>query len=215
MQRDGGLMKSEIKALGKLIIRELDLVDNSDVLNKWMITHIAEQMHRYESAKTEVEQLAAGERCSDTIIKFWKHRSYNTSWYPFSKYKELYDGLNSLLADEDGLELFDSLRDRFSNQKKIPEKLKMVKRVNKWLIVDMLENSYRDLDNTDDAEWKNLAKELDDGDDARILERVANAIKGNENMVREMLEIRIQSIEEIMQLYSELLEQEKIKINGL
>ena len=45
-------MKSEIKALGEKIIKDLNLIDDYDVLNKWMIHYIAEQMYKYDTAKT-------------------------------------------------------------------------------------------------------------------------------------------------------------------
>ena len=65
--QDGGLMKSEIKTLGKLIAKDMDIINDHDVLSKWMINYIAEQMHNYDWAEKEEEKLAAGEYCSRCV----------------------------------------------------------------------------------------------------------------------------------------------------
>ena len=58
-------MKNEIKAKGELITKKLGIQNNYDVLNKWMITYIAEQMYIYETANTIEEKQIAGEKCSE------------------------------------------------------------------------------------------------------------------------------------------------------
>lgn len=203
----GGLMKSEIKALGEKIIKDLNLIDDYDVLNKWMIHYIAEQMYKYDTAKTEQEKRIAGEYCSDAIMKFYKNRFHNTSWYPFSKYKELYDGLNALFADKASPAFLDDLILK-ANDADFVANLKKIKKVTQWLLEQMIEDFYSDKYEAGDEEWINLISISEDGDDARILKTIAEVMEHGD-IIEDVLKDQISYIEETISMYKSLAEHKK------
>lgn len=212
--KDGGLMKSEIKTLGRRITKDLDITNGYDALNKWMINYIAEQMHIYDSAETEEEKRIAGERCSDTIMKFWRHRFYNTSWYPFSGFKELYEGLSAFLDEEAGLDFIDDFS--YDSVKSIGfiDKMKKVKKVTYLLVEAMIEDEYNNRLEDGVEEWINITKDMDDGDDARILDKIADFADGRDKIIEEMLKRQISLIEDIITMYCNMLERKKQIIKG-
>lgn len=214
-KKDGGMMRDEIKVLGALITKDLGLKDDYDILNKWMITYIAEQMTKYESAETEEERQVAGEHSIDTILKFWRHRAYNVSQNPFAEYKELFVGLKRLLADESEMGLEDFLGHRDIDRDDLAEQVRKIKKVALWLIEDRLEAKVDELSIDDSEEWLQIAKELDDGDDARIIELISDASVDHKRMVAEIVQERIAAIEEVILLYGNLLNMYQSQLDQL
>lgn len=207
MLKDGGLMKIEIKALGEKLIRDLDLIDDYDVLTKWMLNYIAEQMHKYETARTEEEKQIAGRQCSDTIMMFWKNRSHYATWYPFSNYKELYDGLNELFNDNASLAFLDDLISR-TNDTELMAKIKNIKKVTRWLLEQMIEDCFSSKYEDGDEEWINLLSKSEDGDDARVLKAIEEAME-QIDIVEDVVGEQIHCIEDVISMYKNLAEHKK------
>ena len=67
-------MREEILNLGKLLVGELGLEYSVDTLSRWMAHYIAEQMRIIESTENDDKKLAE-EKCFETILKLWKHRT--------------------------------------------------------------------------------------------------------------------------------------------
>lgn len=135
-------MNAEVKALGEMIIKDLNLIDNYDVLNRWMITYIAEQMHRYETAVTMEDKQAAGDKCTDAIMKFWKHRHYNSRWNPLEKYTELLQALYEMIYYENGFETIDSMNSMAVGEDDLKDQIKTIRKVTGWLIEDLLMKNF-------------------------------------------------------------------------
>lgn len=200
-------MNSEIKTLGEKLIQDLNLTDDYDVLTKWMLHYIAEQMHKYEIARTEEEKQIAGRQCSDTIMMFWKNRSHNTTWYPFSNYKELYDGLNELFKDNATLAFLDDLISR-TNDTEFVAKIKRIKKVTRWLLEQMIEDCFSSKYEDGDEEWINLMSKSEDGDDARVLKAIEEAM-AQIDIVEDVVEEQIHCIDEAISMYENLAEHKK------
>lgn len=60
--------------LGKVLVKELNLDPGVDTLARWMAHYIAEQIEIVEKT-TGIEKKEAEERCFETILKLWNHRS--------------------------------------------------------------------------------------------------------------------------------------------
>lgn len=200
-------MKSDIKELGVKLIKELDSIDDYDVLTKWMLHYIAEQMHKYETARTEEEKQIAGQQCSNTIMMFWKNRSHNATWHPFSNYKELYDGLNTLFKDNASLAFLDDVISR-TNDTEFIANIKKIKKVTRWLLEQMIEDCFSSKYEDGDEEWINLMSKSEDGDDARILKDIEEAME-QIDIVEDVVEEQIHCIEEAISMYKNLAEHKK------
>lgn len=66
--------QKRIMNLGKSLVNELDLDPGVDTLARWMAHYIARQIEVAENA-IGVDKKEAEERCFETILKLWKHRS--------------------------------------------------------------------------------------------------------------------------------------------
>lgn len=60
-------------ALGRAIVRELDLHNRGEVLERWLAHHLAELLSEADNA-TGAAKTAAEQRAVDTILKLWTHR---------------------------------------------------------------------------------------------------------------------------------------------
>lgn len=63
---------SDIIALGKLLVDELQLDQSVDTLGRWMAHHITEVMQAAEKA-TGRKKSEAEERCREAILSLWNH----------------------------------------------------------------------------------------------------------------------------------------------
>ncbi|WP_206459100.1 hypothetical protein [Anaerovorax sp. IOR16] len=209
---DGGMMKDEIKALGKLITCKLNLQDDYDVMNKWMITYIAEQMHRYEIAKTDEEKQIAGEKCSDAIMKFWKHRSYNSGWNPLEKYKQLLERINRMVSNEFGVDIINFIGSGSVEDGDLAEKTKIIRKVNNWLIEDMIFEELGEVRDLDDNPWIDIIDDLGDPD-AGVIRLVAGISEERNNTDNQYIKYRIERIELVISLLNEFAKSEYRKLN--
>lgn len=212
MQMDGGIMRDEINVLGKLITCELNLRDSYDVMNKWMINYIAEQMHRYEIAQTDDEKQIAGEKCSDAIMKFWKHRFYNSRWNPLEMYKELLEKLNRMVSNEYGIDFIGFVDSEPIKDRGLAEKTKIIKKVSNWIIEDMFFEEFDKVRDFDDNQWVGMIDNLGDPD-AGVIQLLSDISEKRNNMDNNNLKSRIEKIEYVISLLNEYVQFEYKKLN--
>ncbi len=90
----------DVLELGKHVVRELELKDRGDTLNRWLAHHVAELIHDAEYAKDPKARREAQKRASDTILKIWDHRA-NLPGHanPLARYREILEVLSELRPD--------------------------------------------------------------------------------------------------------------------
>lgn len=77
-------------ALGRYLVQELGLADETDTLGRWMAHHIAELIDRVEYAPTERERHSARRQATDTILRLWRHRAaLPGTAYPLAPYSHV------------------------------------------------------------------------------------------------------------------------------
>jgi len=83
--------------LGKKIVKELGLDPGVDTLSRWMAHYIAEQLEAAESAVADEEKVEIKQRCFETILKLWQHRSAMPSGSrPFENFEPIFRALENL-----------------------------------------------------------------------------------------------------------------------
>lgn len=110
--------------LGKALVKELNLDPGVDTLARWMAHYIAEQLEIAEKA-TGFEKREAEERCFNTILKLWSHRSaLPGESRPFVNFEPILQTLKRLDPENDSHYFFE---DRADISESVPDELK------KWL----------------------------------------------------------------------------------
>ena len=95
----GPLKRSKsVISLGKRLVEELGLEPSVDTLGRWMAHYIAELIKAVEEADNSKERRKNQEKCYQTILKLWEHRS------------SLPDGARPLSSIEGVLKAIKSLR---------------------------------------------------------------------------------------------------------
>lgn len=94
---DSSKIQRQIINLGNLLVEELKREDKyPDTLTRWMAHYIAEQIIAAESAEVP-DKAAAQERCFQTILALWKHRSSMPSGHrPFESFEPILRALEHL-----------------------------------------------------------------------------------------------------------------------
>jgi hypothetical protein len=112
--------------LGKALIKELNLDPGVDTTARWMAHYIAEQIELAEHS-TGAEKKQAEERCFETILKVWNHRStFPSGSRPFENFEHILRTLTRLDPENDRHFFFENRRDA---EDSVPEE------VQKWLDV--------------------------------------------------------------------------------
>jgi len=89
-------IRKRIINLGKAIVEELGLDPGVDTLARWMAHYIAEQMTTAENA-TGDDKIEAEQRCFETILKLWQHRSsLPNGRRPFESFEPVFRALARL-----------------------------------------------------------------------------------------------------------------------
>jgi hypothetical protein len=110
--------------LGKALVNELNLDPGVDTLARWMSHYIAEQIEIVEHS-TGAEKKEAEERCFETILKLWNHRSVLPGeTRPFVNFEPILRTLKRLDPENDRHYFFE---DRDDTAENFPDEL------NKWL----------------------------------------------------------------------------------
>ncbi len=89
-------LQEKVLNLGKLIIKELKSDERLDVLSKWMIFYISEQITLIEGA-TPKEKENLNYKCFDLILKLWHHRyCFPNNKSPFQRFENIFDTLEQI-----------------------------------------------------------------------------------------------------------------------
>lgn len=102
-------------ALGRELVRELNLEPSVDTLGRWMAHHVAELMDIAEHGSTSSERRTAGREAVHTILEIWSHRAtLPGNAYPLAGFKTAAGLLEHLLpgANPFGYSRPDSVRQR-------------------------------------------------------------------------------------------------------
>ncbi|WP_284324915.1 hypothetical protein [Cypionkella aquatica] len=102
----GGHRDAAILKLGRILVRQLGLVRETDTLARWMAHHIAELIHDAETAQGD-SAIGARLACQDAIIALWAHRAGLPGRAPHS---ELLDGWTKLLRSQNASQFFPTIR---------------------------------------------------------------------------------------------------------
>lgn len=110
--------------LGKALVNELNLDPGVDTTARWMAHYIAEQIEIAENS-TGAEKKQAEERCFETILKVWNHRStFPSGSRPLENFEPILRTLTRLDPENDRHFFFE---DRMNAKDGVPEE------VQKWL----------------------------------------------------------------------------------
>lgn len=86
-------------SLGKALVEELKLNPGVDTLSRWMVHYITEQMTVAEKATGDKKKIAE-QRCFETILKLWQHRSALPNGHrPFERFEPIFSALARLDPD--------------------------------------------------------------------------------------------------------------------
>lgn len=102
----GGHRDAAILKLGRILVRQLGLVRETDTLARWMAHHIAELIYDAETAQGD-SAIGARLACHDAIIALWTHRAGLPGRAPHS---ELLDGWTKLLRSQNASQFFPTMR---------------------------------------------------------------------------------------------------------
>ncbi len=88
-------------SLGKRLVEELGLEPGVDTLGRWMAHYIAELIKAVEEAHNPKERKKAQERCCQTILKLWEHRtSLPDGARPLSNFEGVLKAIKSLRGEK-------------------------------------------------------------------------------------------------------------------
>ena len=114
-------MKERVISLGKALVQELGLELGVDTLSRWMAHYVAEQITIAENA-TDEEKFKAEQRCVETILKLWRHRSsLPDGRRPFEKFGLIFNTLDRLDPENTRPFYYPSLHDYSSGPDDAPE----------------------------------------------------------------------------------------------
>lgn len=97
--------------LGKALVKELNLDPSVDTTARWMAHYIAEQIEIAEHS-SGIQKQEAEERCFETILKLWNHRSaFPRGSRPFENFEPILRTLARLDPENDRHFFFESKED--------------------------------------------------------------------------------------------------------
>ncbi len=102
----GGDRDAAILKLGRILVRQLGLVRETDTLARWMAHHVAELIHDAETAQGDSAQ-GARLACQDAIIALWAHRAGLPGRASRS---ELLEGWTKLLRSQNASQFYPAMR---------------------------------------------------------------------------------------------------------
>lgn len=121
--------------LGKALVKELNLDPGVDTTARWMAHYIAEQLELAEHS-SGIQKQEATERCFETILKLWNHRSsFPRGSRPFENFEPIIRTLARLDPENDRHFFFENRKEKKDG---VPEE------VQKWLdIADGIDEAAR------------------------------------------------------------------------
>jgi hypothetical protein len=95
------ITNQEIINLGKSIISDLNMERDCNTPARWLVHYIAENIHKSETSEGEEKDIAQ-QKCVDTILKLWHHRSeLPRGINPFTEFDSVFRGLSRLDKSSD------------------------------------------------------------------------------------------------------------------
>jgi hypothetical protein len=92
-------VRKRIINLGKALVEELKLNPGVDTFSRWMVHYVAEQITIAETATGDKKRIAE-QRCFETILKLWQHRSALPNGHrPFESFEPIFRALARLDPD--------------------------------------------------------------------------------------------------------------------
>lgn len=89
-------IQQRVIELGKALVKELDVEPGNDTLSRWLVHYIAELMVKLENAD-EDQKSQLQQRCFETILKLWQHRSaFENGHRPFENFENILKTLETL-----------------------------------------------------------------------------------------------------------------------
>lgn len=211
---------SDVLALGKRLIAELDADEGRDTLSHWMAHHIAGLMHSLDEEQGQARN-EREEACRRAILEVWAHRSsFRRGARPFAKLDRVIDTLEALDPDARSSFYFQSLADRSTKTDELDEAAVH------WLsLARSLDRGARTLigycvarateGSTDEASgWVELARKVESTLDTdirlvRIVIQNASMLKevvpsDERSVAKELLQRRVESLDELSRASAEL-----------
>lgn len=192
-------MQKRIINLGKALVEELGLDPGVDTLARWMAHYIAEQMEIAKNT-TGDDKIEAEQRCFETILKLWQHRSFlPNGWRPFENFEPIFQALERLDPENKQPYYFNNTN---KNSLEPDKTSKATESVQRWLDVasgiDQVVRIWLDyvfkqaaLCATDEKtiEWLKSSVCLQDIDDTSIIIRLLpEAILSNDEITTERMQ---------------------------
>jgi len=83
----------DIVSLGNKLVKELELEDTCETLQRWMAHYLAELILKAEKAEG-AEKASLEQECFDTILKLWGHRAALPGQKPLESFKPIFNLLD-------------------------------------------------------------------------------------------------------------------------
>lgn len=93
--------EEKIIALGKKLIKELNLVNSTDTISRWMANYLAELIENINCTNNKEDNLILKKECCDLIIKIWERRDILPIEKPFDDLKSIAEIVEVLKEEKD------------------------------------------------------------------------------------------------------------------
>lgn len=225
-------IQKRIINLGKALIEELDTGSGVGTLTRWMAHYIAEQMTIAENAVGD-EKIKAEQKCFDTILKLWQHRSsLPDGQRPFESFEPIFRVLKRLDPENkhpyyisDLLNADDKIKVSNSVQQWLDLALDIDQVVRIWLDYVFKQAALYAKDEKT-LTWLENSIDLQDNDDAEIIIQLIHdgvlntdevSDESKKDKKKQLIKDRIKQLEEFSEFNQKLLsilEEELAKISG-
>lgn len=191
-------LQEKVLNLGKLIIKELKSDERLDVLSKWIIFYISEQITLIEGA-TPKEKENLNYKCFDLILKLWHHRyCFPNNKSPFQRFENIFDTLEQIEPENNKPYFYRKPYREVKIESKIQKWMEIAKGIDDaarvWLTYVFEEASKETLDE-EMVEWLKNSIDFQEKDDVSIIiKMLPNYLLETEEMTDDFNENRIKLI---------------------
>lgn len=197
--------------LGKRLVQEFKLDDNTDTLSQWLLHYLAELFEQYNLSTSSEDKLIAALEIKDTIFKLWEFRYQQShSQSSFKNIESLISTLQKLNLDND--DVFYTGLSNFRNAKKTTDQSSpdywyfyalKIDKASHFLIRNCILKGYA-ITETDNQGIADLIKEFETLDSyENLLSRFYNNQCAEDKEMRS-IKNNISKIEELMSALAEL-----------
>lgn len=188
---------SDVLALGKRLVAELDSDENGDTLSHWMAHHIASLMQNIDTDLAE-DRCEREQACRRAILELWAHRrTFRREARPFAKLDRVIETLQALDPDAHSPFYFRELTNQASQSGGLEERTSQMlnlacslDRGARTLIGYCLSRAAEDA--TDQAaSWVEMAQKAGSSLDADI--KIVRIITNNSSVFKDMPPVTVSS----------------------